>query len=100
MKPDPNQFIYERDNFKCQYCGLDASKDFDMWWKANLNIDHIKPKKHGGTNDPNNLVVSCRACNSYKGSKDCNSLEEARNIVNVKREEAQRWFKKYVLKER
>jgi len=100
MKDDyPDQSIYERDKFKCQYCELDASKDFETWWHANLNIDHIQPKSHGGTNDPTNLVVACRACNLYKGSAPCRSLDEARQIVREKRAQAERWFKKYVLKE-
>jgi hypothetical protein len=40
----PDQRIYERDNFKCRYCGWDGLKDFDSWFIANFNIDHITPK--------------------------------------------------------
>lgn len=94
----PNQDIFERDKFICQYCDLDASKDFGLWWTANLNIDHIKPKKHGGSDDPDNLAVACRACNLYKGSTDCNSIAEARKIVQQKKEQSKKWFEKYVLK--
>ena len=94
----PNQEIFERDKFTCQYCGLNASKDFEIWWTANLNIDHIKPKKHGGLDHSDNLVVACRACNLYKGDSDCNSIEEARVIVAKKKEKAKKWFNKYVLK--
>jgi 5-methylcytosine-specific restriction endonuclease McrA len=98
MKPAPYQRIYERDNWKCQYCGLDASEDFETWWTANLNIDHIKPKHHGGNNNDENLAVACRACNTYKGRANFNSKEEARDYVQEKREEAIRWFNKYVVK--
>ncbi len=96
----PYQAIFERDNFVCQYCGLDASKDFETWWHANLNIDHVVPKSHGGTDEENNLVVACRACNLYKGSAPCRSLDEARKVISEKRAQAERWFKKYVLKEK
>ena len=95
----PDQSIYERYKFTCQYCGLDASKNFETWWHANLNIDHIQPKSRGGTNDETNLVVACRACNLYKGSTPCRSLDEAKKVVFEKRAQAERWFKKYVLKE-
>ena len=95
----PDQSIYERYKFTCQYCGLDASKNFETWWHANLNIDHIQPKSRGGTNDETNLVVACRACNLYKGSTPCRSLDEAQKVVSEKRAQAERWFKKYVLKE-
>lgn len=94
----PYQYIFERDNFTCKYCGLDASKNFATWWLANFNIDHIKPKKHGGTDDYSNLVLSCRACNLYKGGTLCNSLEEAKEVVAKQRAQAENWFNKYVLK--
>ena len=93
----PRQSVFERDNFTCQYCGLDASKNFDVWWHANLNIDHVQPKAHGGPDDETNLVVACRACNLYKGSVPCGSLDEARAILAAKREQARGWFEKYVL---
>jgi 5-methylcytosine-specific restriction endonuclease McrA len=95
----PNQDVFERDNYTCQYCDLDASQDFEIWWTANMNIDHIKPVKHGGRPDRENLAVACRACNLYKGSIDCNSREEARQIVAKKKEQARQWYKKHVLKE-
>ena len=83
-------------NHTCQYCGLDASRDFDTWYYANLSIDHIKPKKHGGTDDPDNLTLSCHMCNLVKGSVPCNSLEEARAIVARKRAEYRQWFDRHV----
>jgi 5-methylcytosine-specific restriction protein A len=33
---------------------------------ADLTVDHIVPRKHGGTSEPSNLRVLCRACNSAK----------------------------------
>lgn len=41
----------------CIYCGLDA-----------YTIDHMTPVSRGGTNDPENLVIACRACNMEKGN--------------------------------
>jgi 5-methylcytosine-specific restriction endonuclease McrA len=94
----PNQQIYERDNFKCRYCGWDGLKDFESWFIANFNVDHIKPASLGGNNNAENLVLACRACNLYKGKVDCNSFEEARDLVNRKRAEAENWYRKNVLK--
>ena len=93
------QHIYERDNFTCQYCGLDCSKDFGIWYTAKLEIDHIKPKSLGGTDEDKNLVVACHACNHYKQKKNFNSLQEAREgVFKYKQEVAKSWFQKYVLK--
>lgn len=34
-----------------------------------LTIDHITPIDRGGNNDPTNLQILCRACNTRKGTK-------------------------------
>lgn len=44
----------------CNYCG---SND-------RLALDHIFPKKFGGQDQAENLIVACRICNSSKGKKD------------------------------
>jgi hypothetical protein len=51
--------IFERDGRKCTYCGK----------TEDLTIDHIIPGSLGGTNDPTNLQVLCRSCNSVKNNR-------------------------------
>lgn len=94
----PNQGIYERYGFKCAYCGIDGSNNFEVFWLANFNIDHIKPVSKGGTDADENKALACRACNLYKGAADCNTIEEARQIVAQKKAQAEAWYKTYVLK--
>jgi len=36
--------------------------------ESDLTTDHIVPRSKGGTNDPSNLRVLCRPCNSSKGA--------------------------------
>jgi hypothetical protein len=67
MKRDPisKKLRFEtfaRDNFTCRYCGLQSDQ-------VRLVIDHVHPVCEGGTNDPENLVTSCEACNAGKGGK-------------------------------
>jgi hypothetical protein len=44
----------------CNYCGSGEK----------LTLDHIFPQKLGGKDDAENLIFSCRSCNSSKGKKD------------------------------
>jgi 5-methylcytosine-specific restriction endonuclease McrA len=50
--------IFVRDGAACVHCGADED----------LTIDHIIPVAAGGTDDPANLQVLCRRCNSAKGA--------------------------------
>ena len=47
--------VFIRDNYKCQYCGAPAE-----------NIDHVIPKSKGGGHAWDNVVASCKPCNSRK----------------------------------
>lgn len=57
--------VLQRDGFRCQYCGAGASDDPP----ARLEVDHRLPVALGGTNDVENLVTSCAACNRGKGAR-------------------------------
>lgn len=51
--------ILKRDEFTCQYCGHSAPD-------VKLQVDHVIPVAHGGTNDPDNLTTACEMCNRGK----------------------------------
>ncbi|MFZ4796894.1 MAG: HNH endonuclease [Bacteroidia bacterium] len=44
----------------CNYCGSNVK----------LALDHIFPQKLGGKDEAENLIYSCKTCNSSKGKKD------------------------------
>jgi len=52
--------ILKRDAFSCRYCGARAKNG------AVLQVDHVKPKAAGGTDEPTNLTTACADCNSGK----------------------------------
>jgi len=33
-----------------------------------FHIEHVLPRKHGGSDDPLNLALACRRCNALKGT--------------------------------
>jgi len=63
IKPRLRFDILQRDNHTCQSCGATPQDG------ATLEIDHIQPFSKGGTDDPDNLQVLCRECNSGKGAR-------------------------------
>ena len=53
--------ILKRDGYQCRLCGDDARE-----------VDHIKPKANGGTDDEDNLQALCVACHRVKTAKESN----------------------------
>ena len=77
--------ILERDQYRCQYCGLDGMASFDN--ALAMSVDFVVPRARKGKKDPRNLVACCRACNMIKGRRVYTNLEEAKSYVLARREE-------------
>src|SRR5690625_3457995 len=52
--------VIERDGFRCRYCGRTVNLP---------QLDHVIPESRGGEASLENLVVSCKRCNSKKGPR-------------------------------
>jgi 5-methylcytosine-specific restriction endonuclease McrA len=63
--------IFKRDGFRCVYCGAVPSET------VLLECDHIKPVGEGGSNEADNLVTACGACNSGKGATPLSSVPQS-----------------------
>lgn len=50
-----------RDGSTCQYCGRSAP------W-VRLEVDHVVPRSHGGSDHIDNLVTACFDCNRGKAN--------------------------------
>lgn len=50
--------VWLRDGGKCVYCGSGRA----------LTVDHVIPRRMGGSNDPTNLVTACHEHNSLRGA--------------------------------
>lgn len=65
--------ILERDNWTCQYCGQYAPN-------VRLEIDHKVPIVNGGSDNADNLVTACWACNRGKeGLRVRKQVKEGQN---------------------
>jgi 5-methylcytosine-specific restriction endonuclease McrA len=54
------QYLLTMWEHRCAYCGATG---------VSLEIDHVIPQSHGGSNRVTNLVIACRVCNLAKGDK-------------------------------
>ena len=55
---------------RCVYCGS----------TKNLSVDHLFPRIKGGADNLENLVCSCKSCNSSKGKKDLMAWYKERGL--------------------
>jgi 5-methylcytosine-specific restriction endonuclease McrA len=77
--------ILERDDHRCQYCGLDGRASFEN--ALVMQVDFVLPRARKGKKDPRNLVACCRPCNMIKGKRVYASLDEAKAYVLARRVE-------------
>lgn len=77
--------ILERDEYRCQYCGLDGRASFEN--ALVMRVDFVVPRARKGKKEPANLVACCTPCNTIKGTRVYANFEEAKAFVLKKREE-------------
>src|SRR5215813_3679916 len=77
--------ILERDNYVCQYCGLDGRASFEN--ALVMRVDFVVPRARKGKKNPSNLVACCAPCNTIKGTRVYKSFNEAKSYVLARREE-------------
>jgi hypothetical protein len=64
MDPALCNLVRDRAGNRCEYCGLRE----DESPLAPLHVEHVIPRKHGGSDEPSNLALACIACNLHEGS--------------------------------
>jgi predicted restriction endonuclease len=79
--------VRRRARNRCEYCGL-RQEDSPL---AALHIEHVRPKKHGGADDLDNLALACIDCNLDKGSNLSGLDEQTGELVPLSHPRSQRW---------
>jgi 5-methylcytosine-specific restriction endonuclease McrA len=54
--------LYKRDGGICKISNHHISRE-------EATRDHIRPRAHGGSDDPGNLRLACERCNNRRGSR-------------------------------
>lgn len=61
--------IYDRDEWCCGICSDPVDRELSGHHQWGPTLDHIIPRSLGGSDDPDNLRLAHRACNSRRGAK-------------------------------
>jgi 5-methylcytosine-specific restriction endonuclease McrA len=63
MKASVRSAVRDRAAHRCEYCDLPQR----LVPLAPFHVEHVIPRQHGGTDDPENLALACYHCNLHKG---------------------------------
>jgi ATP adenylyltransferase len=69
--------VLKRAQFHCELCGISA----DL--KA-LEVDHIIPRNHGGTDSTDNLQALCYSCNAMKRDRDDTDFRAVKDSYRIR----------------
>jgi len=72
--------VLKRAHFRCELCGISADK-------RALEVDHIIPRSHGGSDDIINFQALCYLCNANKGNRDKTDFREQAKIYTHRKKE-------------
>lgn len=76
----------------CEYCQLpEAASPY-----APLQMEHIIAKKHGGTDDDENLAIACFHCNCHKGSDLAGLDPESKVLTRLFHPRKDHWHSHFV----
>ncbi len=89
ISPSARKKVYERDRYRCWYCGKDLTQSTTPNDENAPCLDHIIPKSKYKDNCQSNLRTSCKSCNAGKADL---GEEEYRWLLTLKESEAARHY--------
>lgn len=87
MKESTKALVRDRVGYRCEYCQLHQD-DSPL---ASLHVEHVIPKKHGGSDELDNLALACIDCNLHKGPNLTGIDPETGEITQLFHPRRQRW---------
>ena len=79
--------VRQRAGNRCEYCELTEAQSP----VAKLQIEHIVPRKHGGTDESGNLALACIDCNLHKGANLTGIDPGTGQVVELFNPRSQQW---------
>ena len=90
---EQRQFIRGLAGDCCEYCRVAQDERL-----AKFQIDHIIPKKHGGSDENDNLALACLKCNGFKGSNVAALDPSTGDATKLYNPRLQRWDAHFQIK--
>src|SRR5438270_37998 len=78
--------VERRAGFRCEYCHLLMRGQV-----AQFEIDHAIPRSAGGKTEPNNLVLACPRCNTWKAAEIAAADPETGDTIPLFNPRSQDW---------
>lgn len=79
--------VRQRAGLRCEYCRFHQNDEPFF----TFHIEHIIAKQHGGSDDPDNLTLSCHHCNLFKGPNLSGIDPESNEVVRLFHPRLQNW---------
>ena len=78
--------VAARARHRCEYCCAP-----EAIFNLSFEVEHVLPRSLGGDDDPNNLALSCRACNLRKAARTSGYDEVTRSEHRLFDPRRHRW---------
>lgn len=92
MDAETRRLVRARAQNRCEYCGLHQD-DSPL---IPLQVEHVLPKKHAGSDDFENLAIACIDCNLHKGTNIAGLDPETRKLTPLYNPRIQDWDEHFV----
>ena len=89
LSAETRALAWRRARGRCEYCQVHQD-DLDFF---TFHVEHIIPRKHGGSDHPRNLCPACPECNFAKGANLTGLV--ARRIVPLFHPRRQVWSRHF-----
>jgi hypothetical protein len=94
MDAATRRLVRERAQHRCEYCRLpQAAQPY-----VTFHIEHILPRKHGGTDDPSRLALACERCNAFKGTNLSGVDPDTGHVERLFDPRSQNWSEHFELR--
>jgi hypothetical protein len=95
MDAATRRLVRERAQDRCEYCRLPQGAQPYV----TFHIEHIRQRKHGGSDDPLNLAQACARCNAFKGTDLSDIDPDTGNVERLFDPRTQDWHEHFELRE-